>query len=116
MKLEVQSIWTTDLNLPPRDVPGQSADFKVGVQVSIGEADTRGGEVFSLVVSSPSMSPHIEPGCFASNTLVLDAFDWSAILQRIETEIMRCESCGDWATAIRQLQGVLRHDEATHLQ
>jgi len=112
VKLQVQSLWSTDLNLPQGLSSEGCPDFKVGIQVSIGERAKRGSEMFSLVVCSPSMLPQTESGCFLSNTLVLDSFDWQAILQRIETELMRCDSCLDWRTAIHKLSGVMQHEAA----
>jgi hypothetical protein len=112
VKLQVQSLWSTDLNLPQAASSDHCSDFKVGIQVSVGEPAKRGSEMFSLVVCSPSMLPQTESGCFLSNTLVLEFFDWQAILERIEMELMRCDSCQDWTTAIHQLSGVMRHEAA----
>ena len=112
MKLQVQSLWSTDLNLPQVKSSNNCSDFKVGIQVSIGEQAKRSSEMFSLVVCSPSMLPQTESGCFLSNTLVLDSFDWQAILQRIETELMRCDSCQDWTTVIHKLSGIMQHEAA----
>ena len=112
MKLQVQSLWSTDLNLPQVKSSNNCSDFKVGIQVSIGEQAKRGSEMFSLVVCSPSMLPHAESGCFVSNTLILESFDWQAILHRIETELLRCDSCPDWAAAIHKLSGRMQHEVA----
>ena len=112
MKLQVQSLWSTDLNLPQAEFADQCCDFKVGVQVSIGEQNTRQGEVFSLVVCSPSALPGIEPGRFAANSLVLESFDWQAILGHIERKLMHCNSCPNWATAVQKLSGSLLHEGA----
>jgi hypothetical protein len=112
MKLQVQSLWSTDLNLPQGNSSGVCSDFKVSVQVAVGEPSKAGGVMFSLVVCSPSMLPHAESGCFVSNTLILESFDWQAILHRIETELLRCDSCPDWAAAIHKLSGRMQHEVA----
>jgi hypothetical protein len=112
MKLQVQSLWSTDLNLPQGDGSDVGRDFKVSVQVSVGEPSKPGGVMFSVVVCSPSMLPQHESGCFVSNTLVLESFDWQAILFRIETELLRCDSCSDWAAAIHKLSGRMQHETA----
>jgi hypothetical protein len=112
MKLQVQSLWSTDINLPQGHALDAGTNFKVAVQVSVGEASKPGGVMFSLVVCSPSMLPQADSGCFVSNTLVLEKFDWQAILYRIETELLRCNSCPDWATAIHRLSGRMQHEAA----
>lgn len=110
MKLQVQSLWSTDLNLPQGISSEGCPDFKVGIQVSIGERAKPGSEMFSLVVCSPSMLPQIASGCFLTNTLVLESFDWQAILERIEMELVRCDSCQNWTTAIHKLSGLMQHE------
>jgi len=112
VKLQVQSLWSTDLTLPQSDFPDECQDFKVGVQVAIGERAKRGGQAFSLVVCSPSAMPGIEPGRFIANTLVLECFDWQAIFLRIEMELMRCDSCQDWATVLEKLSTIMLHEGA----
>jgi hypothetical protein len=112
VKLQVQSLWSTDLNLPQADFADECSDFKVGVQVSIGEQDTQQAETFSLVVCSPSALPGVEPGGFFANSLVLESFDWQEILGRIERQLMRCDSCPNWATALEKLSGSMLHEGA----
>jgi len=112
MKLQVNSLWSTDLNLPQGDSAFTCPGFKVGIQVSIGDGTNPGGEVFSLVVCSPNMVPDIGPGSDGTNTLVLDYFDWQAILERIEIELQRCNPCPNWATAINELGGIMHHEVA----
>ena len=112
MKLRVQSLWSTDLNLPQGEFAEQCSDFKVGVQVSVGEQGTRQAETFSLVVCSPSALPGVEPGQFYLNTLVLESFDWQEILEKIELELMRCDSCPNWAMAVKKLDGAMLYEGA----
>lgn len=113
MNLQVQSLWSTDLNLPQADFAEQCTDFKVGVQVAIGEQDTGEAETFSLVVCSPSVLPGVEPGQFHANTLVLEQFDWQEILARIERQLIDCEGCPNWATAVQMLDGSMLHEGGT---
>ena len=110
MKLQVQSLWSTDLNVPNADFADECQDFKVGVQVSIGEPGTQQAETFSLVVCSPSALPGIEPGGFHANTLVLKSFDWQEILGQIERKLMQCDSCPNWAMAVQKLDGSMLHE------
>jgi hypothetical protein len=58
------------------------------------------------------MLPQLESGCFPPNTLVLESFDWQEILERIEIELMRCDSCQDWTTAVLKLSGLMQHEAA----
>jgi putative transposase len=52
MLLDIQALWSPDVDPPSGGIPHDVVDFEVLVQVSIGEIKQRGGEVFSLTVCS----------------------------------------------------------------
>jgi len=108
MKLEIQTIWSADLNPPSDGLPVNLEDFDIFMQVSLGEAGKPGGEVFSFNVSSPSALAQIESNRFISHTLVLDYFDWESIKKRIDKLLMHTASCKNWNEVIKSLSGYLK--------
>ena len=111
MKLEIQTIWSADLNPPSEGLPEYLEDFDILMQVSLGEAGKPGGEVFSFNVSSPSALAQIESNRFISHTFVLDYFDWKSIKKRIEKLLMLTASCKNWNEVIKSLSGYLKYSD-----
>lgn len=109
MNLEIQTIWSPDLDPPSGGLPKDTFDFDVFVQVSIGEAGKAGGELFNCRICSASALVNAEPGRFISHTLVLDKFDWSAIRKRMDKLLLHASSCKDWDSVITQLYPCLQH-------
>lgn len=112
MKLEVQTLWSADVDPPSGGMPTDVEDFNVGVQVSLGEVGQPGGEVFSFTACSPSALGRTGDGRFISHTLLITAFDWVVIKARIEKLLLHVSSCESWAQAIQRLSPFLRHDDA----
>lgn len=111
MKLEIQKIWSPDLNPPSEGFPDDLEDFDLLMQVSLGEPGKPGGEVFSFNVSSPSALAQIESNHFICNTLVLDHFDWASIEKRLEKLLMHVSSCANWNEVIKNLSGCLKYSD-----
>ena len=111
MKLEIQTIWSPDLNPPSEGLPADLEDFDIFMQVSLGEVGKPGGEVFSFSVSSPSALAQIESNRFISHTLVLDYFGWVSIHKRLEKLLMHTASCTNWNEIIRSLSGYLKYSD-----
>ena len=109
MKLEVHSVWSTDLNPPSSGEPDDLESFEVGVHVSIGERDQPGGEVFFLTACSPNTLAQSESGRFISHTLVLERISWLALTARIEKLLRHAESCTTWSEVVAKLSGCLRY-------
>ena len=112
MQLEIQTTWRTDIDPPESGLPADPLDFEVGVQVSIGEIGSPGGEVFSLSVCSVSALSEIESGRFVTCTLILERFDWDIIRVRIGKLLRHCESSQEWTDVISTLSPFMRHDDA----
>jgi hypothetical protein len=111
MKIEIQTIWSPDLNPPSEGLPDDLEDFDLLMQVSLGEAGKPGGEVFSFSVSSPSALAKIEPNRFVGHTLVLDYFRWESIKYRLEKLFTHTESCASWIEVINRLAGYLKYSD-----
>ena len=111
MKLEIQTIWSPNLNPPSEGLPDDLVDFEIFMQVSLGEAGKPGGEVFTFNVSSPSALAKIESNRFISHTLVLDSFDWERINKRLEKLLLHTVSCMSWNEVIKSLSGYLRYSD-----
>ena len=112
MRLEIESLWSPDLDPPGQGVPEDCSDFEVLVQAEIAEVGKPGSEVFSLVVASPSALSRTESGRFVADTLVLNQFDWAAISSRIHKLLLHCDSCESWEAAVQTVGGFLRHNES----
>lgn len=109
MKLEVQTIWSPDLDPPSEGLPRDKLDFDVFLQISIGEVGKPGGEVFNCRVCSVSALANAQPGQFISHTLVLEKFDWSEIKKRIDKLLLHVSSCKDWDCVIKQLYPCIQY-------
>lgn len=112
MQLEIQTLWSADVHPPSTGTPPELDHFRVGVQVSLGEPNARGAEVFSFEVCSPSALAETRPGAFVSTTLVLARFEWAAIHERLTKLLHHCGGCDTWADTISRLSPFLRHDDA----
>lgn len=111
MNLEIQSIWSPDLNPPSEGYPEDVFDFEVLLQVSIGEVGKPGGEVFALAVCSSKALLKTESGEFLNNTLVIEKFDWMIIQNRITKLLSFCQSASSWKEVILRLSGCLRYSD-----
>ena len=111
MKLEIQTIWSTDLDPPSEGLPPDIENFEIFMQVSLGESGKPGGEVFSFTVSSPSALSTTESNRFISHTLVLDSFDWMSIQKRLEKLLRHATSCKNWDEVIKNLSGCLKYSD-----
>lgn len=111
MKLEIQTIWSPDLNPPSEGLPDDLEDFDILMQVSVSEAGKPGGEVFSFNVTSPSSLAQIVSNRFISHTLVLDYFDWESIQKRLAKLLKHTASCRNWSEVIKSLSGYLKYSD-----
>jgi hypothetical protein len=112
MKLQIQNVWSPDLNPPSTGSPPDDTDFEILVQVAIGAAGHTGREVFSLRVCSPSALARVEPGTFITSTLVLGQFSWTSLRHRLDRLLAQSDDCRDWVEAIQRLSGSLLHNDA----
>ena len=110
MNLELQTMWSPDLDLPSEGKPQDVNNFSILLQLSIGEKGKPGGEVFSLTVCSPSML-EIESGMFIQNTLVIDTFSWVIIKKRIEKLLTHVQGSSSWKEVILKLAGLLHYSD-----
>lgn len=111
MKLEIQTIWSPDLNPPSDGLPSDIEEFDVFLQVSLGDSGKPGGEVFSFSVSSPSALSQVNPNRFISHTLVLERFEWKDIRTSIEKLLRHTDSCTNWNEVIKSLSGYLKYSD-----
>ena len=111
MKLEIQTIWSSDLNPPSEGLPEDLEDFDIFMQVVLGEVGKPGGEVFNFNASSASALSKIESNRFISHTLVLDSFDWRSIQNRLEKLLRHTASCTNWSEVIKSLSGYLKFSD-----
>jgi hypothetical protein len=111
MKLEIQTLWSPDLNPPSEGLPADLEDYELFMQVSLGEAGKPGGEVFDFTVCSPSALARVELGSFVCHRLVLRPFSWESIEARLRKLIRHAESCADWECTIKKLAGLLRYTD-----
>jgi hypothetical protein len=111
MRLEIQTIWSPDLNPPSEGLPADMEDFHILMHVSLGESEKPGGEVFSFCVSSPSALSKLASNRFISHTLVLDSFDWKSIRKRLEKLLMHTASCKNWDEVTKKLSGYLKYSD-----
>ena len=109
MNLEIQSIWSPDLNPPSNGLPENVLDFDVFIQMRIGEVDKSGSEVFGCRVCSTSTLSKSEYGQFISHTLVVKQFDWSEIEKRIEKLLLHVSSCATWDCVIKKLSPCIEY-------
>ena len=112
MRLQVQDLWSPDLDPPSTGEPEDNLDFDIQAQVALGMVDQVGREVFSLRVCSPTALARTEAGTFVTNTLVVEQFSWAALRGRLEKLLAQCNGSRDWDEAIRRLSGCLRHNDA----
>jgi|SRR5687768_2261775 hypothetical protein len=112
MKLQIEDIWSPDLNPPSTGRPADNRDFDVFVQVALGVAGQLGREVFSVRVCSSSALARTKSGTFVSNTLVLEQFAWATVRGRLAKLIAQCDGCQGWDEAIQRLSGCLRYGDA----
>lgn len=111
MKIEIQTLWSPDLNPPSGGLPADLEDYDLFMQVSLGEAGKPGGEVFDFMVCSPSALARVESGSFVSHALVLQPFSWESVEIRLKKLLRHAESCADWECAIKKLAGLLRYSD-----
>ena len=107
MDLEIQTIWSPDLNPPSSGYPSNRADFAILLQVSIGERGKAGGEVFSLDVVSPSQLCRYASGTIISYTLVLDYFDWQVVEDRLSKLLRHAALAKNWEQVVGRFTGLL---------
>lgn len=111
MKMIVQALWSPDLNPPSKGLPADTNDFDVLLEISIGELDREGSEVFGCRVCSASKLATAESGEFICHTLVLSKYDWKLVASRIEKLLLHTSSCDNWSSAIKTLSPYLRHSD-----
>lgn len=111
MKLEINTIWSPDLNPPSEGLPSDNLDFDVFVQVSISEAEEPGKEVFNFRVCSVSALANTEAGQFINHTLVLNKFDWSEIGNRIDKLLLQASSCENWDCVVNRLNPFIEYTD-----
>lgn len=111
MRLEIRGLWSPDMLPTPdgRELPPDTEDFSVWVQVAIDEGGRPGSEVFGLTVCSPSALARAEPGAFVTHTLVLERFSWEAVRARIEKVLMHVHAAQTWGEVILGLSGLLKY-------
>ncbi len=111
MNLEIQSMWSPDLDPPSSGVPPDRTDFDVLVQISIGDSGAEGSEVFACRVCSAAKVASVEAGQFISHTLVLEKFMWSDVENRIQKLLMHTTLCKDWSCVIKSLSPYLEYSD-----
>ena len=111
MNLELQTIWSPDVNPPSSGLPGDIFNFDIFVQMSVGEVGISGGEVFECRVCSATALATAESGQFISHTLVLDRFEWSAVESRINNLLRHAGSCKDWNCVIKSLYPCVKYSD-----
>lgn len=111
MNLEIQGIWSPDLHPPSTGLPPDLRSFDLLVQVSLGEPNSREGEVFTFSVCSRDQLQNVESGQFVSHVLILDCFSWAAVTLRVEKLLRHTQSAGSWAEAIAAVSGCRRHSD-----
>lgn len=80
MKLTIDDLWSPDLDPPSEGLPSEVANYRVYVNVGIGEAGQRGTETFDFFVASPKA---MQEG-FLGTTLLLERFSWPAVRDAIQ--------------------------------
>lgn len=111
MKLTVQKLWSPDLDPPSEGFPDDIENFDVLMQVSLGEKEKLGSEVFSFSVTSASALSRVEANRFVSHVLVMDYFDWTQIHKCINKLLLHTESCKNWHDVIKKLSGCLKYSD-----
>lgn len=110
MKLELQTLWSPDVNPPSEGLPPDQSNFNVFVQFKVGEVGMPGSEVFNCRVCSVSALAETTPGTFVS-ALVLATFDWSELRRRLETLLLHTTPCDNWVSAIQKLSPFVQYAE-----
>ena len=110
MNLEIRSSWSPDLDPPSEGRPADCEDYRLFIQVMIGEKGQPGGEVFGLTVCSPSQLVAGD-GAFITTTLVLESFSWDRLGARLQKLLLSTSSCGSWNEVIHELRPYLSSNE-----
>lgn len=108
MKLELQTLWSPDVNPPSEGLPPDQFNFNVFVQFKVGEVGKAGGEVFNCRVCSASALAETAPGTFVSS-LVLARFDWSELKRRLEKLLLHTASSENWSSVIQKLSPFVQY-------
>jgi Immunity protein 8 len=111
MKLEIQTIWSPDLDPPSGGTPEDNENFDIWVQVSLGEIGKPGSEVFGLSVTSPEALASKKQERFLSHVLVLNCFSWEIIRKKIEKLLSHTQGCDSWEDVIITLTGLLDYSD-----
>ena len=104
MRLQIEDLWSPDLNPPSSGLPPDVRSFSVFMQVSLSQQAHLGTEVFGFFVFSPDRSaPDCQP------CVCLAAFEWSDIKQLISVLLEQCRSCSTWDQVVEKLAPQLEY-------
>ncbi len=98
MHLQIEELWSPDLNPPSSGLPPDVRSFSVFIQVALSEKAQEGTEVFGFFVCSPG---HSAPGC--QPCVCLPTFDWLAIKRVVSGLLDQCRSCTTWDQVVEKL-------------
>ncbi len=98
MRLQIEDLWSPDLNPPSSGLPPDAGSFSVFLQVALSRQGHRGTELFGFFVCSPGRSaPDCQP------CLSLPTFEWSAIKRDISALLDQCRTCSTWDEVVEKL-------------
>ena len=104
MRLEIHDLWSPDLNPPSSGLPPDIRNFSVFMQVAVSQKLHRGDEVFGFFAcSSERSTSESQP------SLCFDAFDWSAVRERVAGVLNACGDCKTWDEVIAKLAPQLEY-------
>jgi hypothetical protein len=104
MFLEIQDLWSPDLNPPSSGLPPDVRDFSVFMQVTLSQRMHRGEEVFSFFVCSPGRS-----ASDSQHSFCLPVFEWSAIERVVFGLLNQCDACKTWEEVVEKLAPQLEY-------
>jgi hypothetical protein len=98
MHLQIEELWSPDLNPPSSGLPPDIRGFCVFMQVALSQQAHHGTEVFGFFVCSPDHSAHDNQPC-----LCLPVFEWSGIRRVVSGLLDQCRSCSTWDQVVEKL-------------
>lgn len=96
MRLDINGIWSDELDPPATGMPADPLSFSVRVKVSLSLRKNRGEQIFYFRTCSRDSVLDTSEEHFVANTLVLDHFSWIRIRQMVELVVSTCPRSKKW--------------------
>ncbi len=109
MKLQIDDMWSDDLQPSRSGLPENSTDFEIWIYVVLSGVGQIEHHCFVFRVMSPSSLAKLDSLTFIQNTMVLHEFDWDSIRNRLEKLFMYAQDCKDWTSIVQKFNGFLQY-------